>query len=352
MRPALALFFSPILFLLFQSQAQAAIILPRDCDLHLKLGYSYRPSVTPRPIESFKRFRVVTFNFENYVIDKNGPHGRELKPLKDIEKVAAVAQLADGEVLVAQEVASFEAASRFARNFLSNKYQVYFFPATMKYSLGIAIFIKRDLPFFGTFYSHKHHEWDPTGYDPVPVHIRDIPTVVFRRTGRESSKIVISAVHLKAKNFGNKAGESVTDLQEAQAESLGLIAGSFDEPSNPKMLNLNIGDFNLRRDSEFLRPFLRSGDFRSTFDLNPEGPPKKPIATQAYVKSEDGQVFEQQVDAIFMNENAAGRLKRVGVIFGKDRNGEWITNPLEVTDLEAMGTDHGLVYSDFDIRDF
>lgn len=267
-------------------------------------------------IEYPKLLRIMSQNFENLGQFKEKSRTKqivngvltEIKIEKTIEKshgqnlrMASRINKQDPDIIIGMEVKDIEAAQKFSKDYLDDKYQAILIEGNDVRGIDVCYFVKRTLNLDFEVESHKNYSITNLPNDPI--FSRDFPVLYVRPAGASKNSqpvMAIFASHLKSKLGASDAKDKSLAKRAAQVTASVTIMDEIKRkyPGIPMVMG---GDFNndIRVAPEFI-PFYKSGLVDALgFDRNPI--PKDLRNTQYFFKLNEATV-EDRFDSYLISD--------------------------------------------------
>lgn len=313
--------------------------------------------VGQRKLEDIPSLNIMTFNVENLFYSKgrwehSSAHGfrkiadrrRIVKPSWKIDRIREAIQDVNPDIIVLQEVESFESLQKFAsEGVLRGIYQPFLVNGNDERGIQIGFLVKRDLPFIVEFESHKEKSfYDPVEKLTMPVFSRDLPALIFRTRPDKDPFLVVLGHH--AKSMRHRPGDFESNiLREAQTNAAADIMKTYLDKYGEDTTVTMAGDFNTEvRNSPVIKKALSFAP--SVFDLAEKTVEYSERVTHSFHPDRSKQPVYKQVDDVRIAGNYQDQITEAGIYQYKDRKGRIRRLPMTRKERDSQGSDHRAVH--------
>ncbi|MCC6276627.1 MAG: hypothetical protein IT289_01785 [Oligoflexia bacterium] len=287
------------------------------------------------------QLRVMAFNVRRP--DRSSSPG-----YRSLKETSEVIREVSPDIAVLTEIADKESLDRLNDSFLNSEYRTFFIQGNDPV-LNVAFVVRKSVPFEIEHVSHAHLKWfDPATRTEIPLFSRDLPMLIFRKSGEETPAFVFMGTHNKSKR--NRDGDPQSRLwRRAQIDGAAQIAKDLKRRFGAEVPILFGGDFNTDiQESGDMNILWR--EFTDSFMVAKETLPLYQRITHSYIPRR-GRPQYHQMDTILISKEAKINVKRADVYRFKDRNGKDKPLPRKHKDRDRNPSDHFPVVIDISIFD-
>lgn len=292
--------------------------------------------------------RLLTYNLKNFSVKsakkKNG--GEYRLGLKRIEEIGLILNELDADILVLEEISSFDDLLYLKSEALDTDYNVYFFEGNTEGS-SLGFLVRRSLPFRVETKSYSDRSWvDPTDKKRKRVFTRDAPVLTFLSTDNQA---VFSVMGLHLKSMKNRSGDEFSrHWRTAEVKEVTQIVDETAATTQAPVFVL--GDFNcdlhLCPENQVLLQSLTD-----SWDLLSKPPSKDVRDTHVYFRRTGPDSYDRsasQLDAVLVSNSRNVSVQDVRIFHYNANKDEELPETIE--DRENQPSDHFPLYTDITIN--
>jgi endonuclease/exonuclease/phosphatase family metal-dependent hydrolase len=269
------------------------------------------------------------------------------KPEDRIARLRENILRANPDIMTWQEVENMPAAEEFVATQLGGRYRVLLINGNDPLGLGIALLVRRDLPFDILLQSHRELENEGNR-----IFTRDFVTAEFRSPGSPSSQAPLFRImNTHNKSQRNSPGDERSLARRTrQVEAQARIIQSM-ERRHPGVPSFLMGDMNAELRSAPELQGLWAIGYRDGFNVASETLPPEQRITQSYFPN-NSEAVHSQLDGIIASPaaQAPGIVERMEVVADQFPDGRPMPLPRNLSERERQGSDHRALRMEVNFR--